>query len=106
MRAAYQTCEEPELSRLAPRSRAGKPDDPLALHETIAYDWMAQGGKRSRPFITLAAYDALKGGLGTLAADTVDDGLGAASELRDHFEIGKRPRRSPKDRGQRALPFA
>jgi geranylgeranyl pyrophosphate synthase len=41
-------------------------------HESIAYEWMAQGGKRSRPFITLAAYDALKGAPGTLAADRVD----------------------------------
>ena len=40
--------------------------DPLAMHENIAYDWLAQGGKRSRPFITLAAYDALKGAPGTL----------------------------------------
>ncbi len=30
---------------------------------------MGQGGKRSRPFITLAAYDALKGALGTLSAE-------------------------------------
>ncbi len=72
MRAAYQVCEEPELSRLAPRSRAGagngKATDPLAVHENIAYEWMGQGGKRSRPFITLAAYDALKGASGTLSA--------------------------------------
>ena len=33
-------------------------------HEAIAYDWLARGGKRSRPFITLAAYDALNGGTG------------------------------------------
>src|SRR5204863_1721069 len=32
---------------------------------------LAQGGKRSRPFITLAAYDALQGAPGTLAADKV-----------------------------------
>ncbi|HTU16622.1 MAG TPA: polyprenyl synthetase family protein, partial [Gemmataceae bacterium] len=38
-------------------------------HEAIAYDWMGQGGKRSRPFITLAAYDALKGAPGTLSAE-------------------------------------
>jgi geranylgeranyl pyrophosphate synthase len=38
-------------------------------HEAIAYDWMGQGGKRSRPFITLAAYDALKGAAGTRGAD-------------------------------------
>jgi geranylgeranyl pyrophosphate synthase len=73
MRAAHELCEEPELSRLAPRSR-GKQQaaDPLARHEAIAYDWMAQGGKRSRPFITLAAYDALKGALGTTSAERLD----------------------------------
>src|SRR5207245_6363543 len=31
----------------------------------------AQGGKRSRPFITLAAYDALKGAPGTLSQEGV-----------------------------------
>jgi geranylgeranyl pyrophosphate synthase len=73
MRTAHQLCEEPQLSRLAPRARAvvpanGKPSaDPLVLHENIAYDWLAQGGKRSRPFITLAAYDALQGALATYA---------------------------------------
>ncbi len=71
MRAAHQICEEPELSRLAPRLRAGstRTTDPLAVHENIAYDWLAQGGKRSRPFITLAAYDALKGAPGTRSAE-------------------------------------
>jgi geranylgeranyl diphosphate synthase type II len=76
MRAAHGLCEEPELTRLAPRPRAGegKPSatDPLVQHETIAYDWMAQGGKRSRPFITLAAYDALKGAPGTRDAAGLD----------------------------------
>jgi geranylgeranyl pyrophosphate synthase len=74
MRAAHAVCEDPELSRLAPRTRAAAPGgngrpDPLAVHEGIAYDWLAQGGKRSRPFITLAAYDALKGGPGTRSAE-------------------------------------
>jgi geranylgeranyl pyrophosphate synthase len=75
MRAAHQVCEEPELSRLAPRPRAtpnaanGAKPDPLTAHEAIAYDWMAQGGKRSRPFITLAAYDALQGAPGTLSPE-------------------------------------
>jgi geranylgeranyl pyrophosphate synthase len=79
MRAAHQLCEEPELSRLAPRARSGVPangnghaDDPLASHEKIAYEWLAQGGKRSRPFITLAAYDALRGAAGTLAEAGLD----------------------------------
>jgi geranylgeranyl diphosphate synthase type II len=97
LRLAHQICEEPELSRLAPRIRTphpqplphkgggeqappsplvgeglgvgGKVLDPLAQHEAIAYDWMGQGGKRSRPFITLAAYDALKGAPGTVTAE-------------------------------------
>jgi geranylgeranyl pyrophosphate synthase len=89
MRAAHQICEEPQLSRLAPRSRVKSPPlapqergvegqgngkasvDPLAIHEQIAYDWLAQGGKRSRPFITLAAYDALKGAPGTVAEESI-----------------------------------
>ncbi len=72
MRASNQMFEEPSLSQLAPRQRVkpgAKPNtesnDPLLLHENIAYDWMAQGGKRSRPFITLAAFDAMKGAPGT-----------------------------------------
>jgi geranylgeranyl pyrophosphate synthase len=75
LRLAHQICEEPELSRLAPRIRTqnseggSKPADPLAQHEAIAYDWMGQGGKRSRPFITLAAYDALQGAPGTFSAE-------------------------------------
>lgn len=78
LRLAHQICEEPELSRLAPRQRVARKDasssltsqDPLAQHESIVYDWMGQGGKRSRPFITLAAYDALKGAPGTLSAES------------------------------------
>jgi geranylgeranyl pyrophosphate synthase len=81
MRSAHQICEEPELSRLAPRARAkspagtngnGKPADPLTIHEGIAYDWLCQGGKRSRPFITLAVFDALKGAPGTLSSEGID----------------------------------
>src|SRR5205823_4462023 len=72
MRAAHDLCEGRELERLAPRQRAArKGDDPLTLHETIAYEWLGQGGKRSRPFITLAAYDALQGGPATRSADGV-----------------------------------
>lgn len=74
MRAAAAMFEEPELSRLAPRSRqaAGGSPDPLQRHENIAYEWLAQGGKRSRPFITLAVYDALKGAAGTHSADNLN----------------------------------
>jgi geranylgeranyl pyrophosphate synthase len=73
MRAANQLCEEPELGRLAPRTRsAGNSSDPLTIHEGIAYDWLAQGGKRSRPFITVSTYDALKGAKGTLGIEHLD----------------------------------
>jgi geranylgeranyl pyrophosphate synthase len=62
-----------ELERLIPRTRGGprlsevngagaRGLDPLAATEAIAYDFLAKGGKYSRPFITLAAYDALTGG--------------------------------------------
>ena len=96
MRAANAMFAEPELTRLVPRARgqgtgnrkqetgnrkqetvgggaALSPvpcllsPDPLVRHEAIAYDFLARGGKRSRPFITLAAYDALKGAPGTLS---------------------------------------
>jgi geranylgeranyl pyrophosphate synthase len=68
-----------DLDRLAPAARkavvnangAGKPSDPLAKTEEIAYDWLRHGGKRFRPFITLAAYDALKGGQGAIAEDKI-----------------------------------
>ncbi len=39
--------------------------DPIAATEAIAYDFLARGGKHSRPFITLAVYDALTGGHAT-----------------------------------------
>jgi len=61
-----------ELERLAPRLRGGPRLaevngqgaaglDPIAATEAIAYDFLAKGGKYSRPFITLAAYDAVTG---------------------------------------------
>jgi geranylgeranyl diphosphate synthase, type II len=34
--------------------------DPVAGTEAIAYDWLVKGGKRFRPFITLAAFDAMR----------------------------------------------
>mgnify|MGYP006270979649 CR=1 FL=1 len=75
MRASHNICEEPELTRLCPPTRSGantRQEDPLYVHEKLAYDWLGRGGKRSRPFITLAVYDALKGGAGTLSADSIN----------------------------------
>src|SRR6478752_7352178 len=73
LRAARQMFEPDELERLIPRARGGPRLeqvngagagglDPIAATEAIAYDFLARGGKYSRPFITLAAYDALTGG--------------------------------------------
>ncbi|HEV2664996.1 MAG TPA: DUF116 domain-containing protein, partial [Blastocatellia bacterium] len=76
MRAANDMFGD-EFPALLPRLRSklqnngtqnGAPDysrdsiarDPVAGTEAIAYDWLLKGGKRFRPFITLAAYDALR----------------------------------------------
>jgi geranylgeranyl pyrophosphate synthase len=78
LRAASSLFEPVELERLAPRVRGGPRLaelngqgigglDPIAATEAIAHDFLAKGGKHSRPFITLAVYDALTGGHGTLA---------------------------------------
>ena len=70
MRGASRLFNE-ELETLIPRVRT-KPDeevdlnfdslDPIAATESIAFDFLKQGGKHSRPFITLATYDAVSGG--------------------------------------------
>lgn len=78
MRAAANMFKPEELDRIAPRLRGGprlaevngrgvSALDPIAGTEAIAYDFLARGGKHSRPFITLAVYDALTGGHGTMA---------------------------------------
>lgn len=79
MRAASRMFEPQRLEELAPRLRGGPRLselngkglaglDPVAGTEAMAYDFLAKGGKHSRPFITLAVYDAMTGGEGTLAA--------------------------------------
>jgi geranylgeranyl pyrophosphate synthase len=89
MRCAAQTFEPAELERLVPRARAGprlaetdgqgiEELDPVDCTEAIAYDFLSAGGKHSRPFITLAVYDALSGDRCTLA-----DGARAVAELPD-----------------------
>lgn len=104
LRAAAQMFRPAELQRLAPRVRTpagagagmaavnpssegmlaetsgGRDDlvrDPLAATEAIAYDFLTRGGKYSRPFITLAVYDALTGGHGT--------GPDGAEHIQTHF---------------------
>ncbi len=107
MRAAAGLFEPAQLERLAPRSRGqkaltgangtgvagagpiGEPSligeiDPIAGTEAIAYDFLAKGGKYSRPFITLAVYDALTGGRGTQSdgaahLESIDDSIKRAA---------------------------
>jgi geranylgeranyl pyrophosphate synthase len=92
MRAASGMFEPQELDRLAPRLRGGPRLaemngqgvaglDPIAGTEAIAYDFLARGGKHSRPFITLAVYDALTGGKGT-----GPEGAELASQAPDHVK--------------------
>jgi geranylgeranyl pyrophosphate synthase len=89
MRAAAGMFEPDELDRLAPRLRGGPRLsevngkgvlglDPIAGTEAMAYDFLSKGGKHSRPFITLAVYDALTGGNATLP-----DGGAQAAQIPD-----------------------
>ncbi len=64
MRAANKMFGE-DFPRLMPRVRTKDPQKaktPLGITEDVAYDWLANGGKRFRPFITLAAYHARSSG--------------------------------------------
>jgi geranylgeranyl pyrophosphate synthase len=78
LRAASNLFKTDELEALIPRIRGGKrladvngqglsAIDPVAATEAIAHDFLAKGGKYSRPFITLAVHDALTGGHGGTA---------------------------------------
>ncbi len=54
-----------DFGKLLPRIRSKTPTlakSPLGFTEDTAYSWLANGGKRFRPFMTLAAHDALTGG--------------------------------------------
>lgn len=86
--AARQMFEPDELERLVPRLRGGPrlaevngqgaaALDPVAATEAIAYDFLCKGGKYSRPFITLAAYDAITNGRAQL------DGAAAVPRFND-----------------------
>ena len=76
MRKASTLFETDTLESLVPRVRGGislaesngqgvAGLDPLAATEAIAYDFLSAGGKHSRPFISLAVYDAVTGGEAT-----------------------------------------
>lgn len=89
LRTAANMFDADELERLVPRARGGPRLaemngqgigglDPIAGTEALAYDFLSLGGKHSRPFITLAVYDALTGGKATQA-----DGQAAADAISD-----------------------
>ena len=74
LRGSANLFETESMNRLMPRQRQSEISlndvsniDPIASTEAIAYDFLAKGGKYSRPFITLASYDAMTGGKGTMA---------------------------------------
>lgn len=78
LRASSEMFRAPLMDELVPRQRGTaaistddqdplKTLDPIAATEAIGMDFVSKGGKYSRPFITLAAYDAMMGGESTLA---------------------------------------
>lgn len=89
MRAANDMFQSPRIDSLIGRRRESqgidlssddciRTADPVALTEAIAFDFVAKGGKYSRPFMTLSAYDAMTGGKATLS-----DGSKVLSELHE-----------------------
>lgn len=64
MRAANSLFKD-DFEKMLPRIRSkttAQANSPLGFTENAAYSWLANGGKRFRPFMTLAAHDALSGG--------------------------------------------
>ncbi len=77
MRAANRLFDD-RFETLLPRIRTKTPaaaNSPLGKTEQISYDWLANGGKRFRPFMTLAAYDALTGAKGLTAGPGGEESL-------------------------------
>lgn len=75
MRASSQVFED-NFDRLLPPIRtkdAKQADQPVAFTEKAAYDWLAEGGRRFRPFITLAAWYAATHDAPLTAGDETPD---------------------------------
>ncbi len=99
MRAASEMFQPEQLCELAPLQRQGEGArswtspksladvDPIAATELLAYDFLSRGGKYARPFITLAAYDALSGAQVHSSRrgrpDSADSGCGSPSGVGD-----------------------
>jgi geranylgeranyl diphosphate synthase type II len=76
MRGASDLFSQPQLDVLVGRQRSNAQIDidsatplhnvdPIAATEALSTNFLARGGKYSRPFITLAAFDAMTGGTAT-----------------------------------------
>ncbi len=89
LRAANDLFQGETFERLAPRARKSRlldesSDnpleglDPIAGTEALGLDFVCRGGKHSRPFMTLATYDALTDGKATQ-----NDGAGTIREYSD-----------------------
>jgi len=75
MREAKRLFESPKFDKLVPGIRTGSANSGanfLAKTEQVSRDWLSTGGKRFRPFITLAAWDAVNDGAMT-RVDPADD---------------------------------
>jgi len=77
LRETTRMFQEPMLSKLlAPYDGSagldGGLDDVLTSTQDIALDWLKKGGKRLRPFITLAAYAVARSGTAVLDRDFTD----------------------------------
>lgn len=85
MRSANRLFDE-RFETLLPRIRTKTPvqaSSPLGTTERISYDYLANGGKRFRPFMTLAAYDAATGG------DALKVAAGEADTLAYPDDVGR-----------------
>ena len=73
MRAANDLLEPESLQKLVPPKREWETGQdlqqlsPVAGTESLAYEFLSAGGKHSRPFITMAVYDAITDSGATLA---------------------------------------
>jgi geranylgeranyl pyrophosphate synthase len=94
MRSANKLFDDEErFATLLPRIRSKTPElaaMPLGQTENVAYDWLQHGGKRFRPFITLAAYDAMTGGASLAAGangeeTSIPDGVGRVAMAIEAF---------------------
>lgn len=75
MRASARMFED-DFVRLLPRIRTREPekaDRPVAFTEAVSYDWLQNGGKRFRPFITVASWYAASGNKILTAGDDTPD---------------------------------